>query len=311
MPGGPGGRGSSAALGLPCAKSGLLAALYCSVGSKNPSHSVLTKKRFDSTPGGEYTWDMETKCLRCNKKFNRPPSREKDGKGKYCSRGCAHLARTKECVCLSCGKKWRNPTSQKGDKYCSRKCYITAKGISDCVCVFCGKIFHPNQRTKPNKFCSHKCHSESRRISPEDFKRHRLEYTRKYRKENPEWVQALKSKYRAKDIGAPGQFTANDFISIKRKQGFRCAMCGQKKKLSVDHIIPLSRGGSNFPENIQALCISCNVSKFDGAPTIGVNRTYPASSRSGQTRPTLDEQASSPVAAPRASRLGDRMSPSR
>jgi 5-methylcytosine-specific restriction endonuclease McrA len=43
--------------------------------------------------------------------------------------------------------------------------------------------------------------------------------------------------------------------------GNRCAKCGSKKLLEVDHVVPLARGGSHLPENIQPLCRRCNRSK--------------------------------------------------
>lgn len=42
-----------------------------------------------------------------------------------------------------------------------------------------------------------------------------------------------------------------------------CARCGASKELHFDHIIPLSRGGSDEPENIQILCRTCNLTKSD------------------------------------------------
>lgn len=47
----------------------------------------------------------------------------------------------------------------------------------------------------------------------------------------------------------------------------RCAHCGvpldRYTNLSVDHVIPLSRGGSNDPENLVVLCDDCNLEKSD------------------------------------------------
>jgi 5-methylcytosine-specific restriction endonuclease McrA len=41
----------------------------------------------------------------------------------------------------------------------------------------------------------------------------------------------------------------------------RCTQCGSKEKLEFDHIIPVSRGGSNTVRNIQLLCEGCNRKK--------------------------------------------------
>lgn len=42
---------------------------------------------------------------------------------------------------------------------------------------------------------------------------------------------------------------------------YACVVCGAKDDITVDHIIPLSRGGSNDFDNLQTLCRSCNSRK--------------------------------------------------
>ena len=50
-------------------------------------------------------------------------------------------------------------------------------------------------------------------------------------------------------------------IEVWRRDGGKCARCGSREKLEYDHIVPISRGGSNTARNIELLCEKCNRSK--------------------------------------------------
>ena len=50
-------------------------------------------------------------------------------------------------------------------------------------------------------------------------------------------------------------------IFVWQRDEGRCVKCGSQENLEYDHIIPVSKGGSNTARNIQILCEKCNRSK--------------------------------------------------
>ncbi|HOM52356.1 MAG TPA: HNH endonuclease signature motif containing protein [Phycisphaerae bacterium] len=50
---------------------------------------------------------------------------------------------------------------------------------------------------------------------------------------------------------------------VYQKYGGRCAECGSNQYLEFDHIIPVTKGGSNSEQNVQLLCRRCNLKKSD------------------------------------------------
>jgi hypothetical protein len=55
-------------------------------------------------------------------------------------------------------------------------------------------------------------------------------------------------------------------LALIERDGYECAECGDVEGLSIDHIIPLSKGGSDDLDNLQLLCRGCNSSKGDKIP---------------------------------------------
>jgi 5-methylcytosine-specific restriction endonuclease McrA len=49
--------------------------------------------------------------------------------------------------------------------------------------------------------------------------------------------------------------------AILARDGFRCQYCGSTRHLTIDHIIPRSRGGASSWENVVTSCAPCNVRK--------------------------------------------------
>jgi 5-methylcytosine-specific restriction endonuclease McrA len=85
---------------------------------------------------------------------------------------------------------------------------------------------------------------------------------RDWHKRNPNANRAYLAKRRALILGSSDTHTADDIQEILRLQKQRCACCRcQLQKYDVDHITPLSKGGSNGRANIQILCPVCNRQK--------------------------------------------------
>lgn len=89
------------------------------------------------------------------------------------------------------------------------------------------------------------------------------ERSRIHYRANKEDYRARGRARRAMIKGAEGSHTHMDVIRLKSLQRNKCACC--KKSLSsgyhVDHVQPISKGGSNGPSNLQILCPNCNLRK--------------------------------------------------
>lgn len=85
-----------------------------------------------------------------------------------------------------------------------------------------------------------------------------------WNKKNPDKVAERNRRYRDRKRGAlRTERIAPSIIAAIRRQ--RCTYCGGSGG-TVDHFIPLSRGGTDTLENLRPACITCNVSKNDSDP---------------------------------------------
>ena len=103
-----------------------------------------------------------------------------------------------------------------------------------------------------------------RRANPEKHK----EQNDDWRHRNPIKHAIQFSRYRARKAQTEGDFTDVDFLCIVEDQGRKCFYCSTDISLkpTIDHYIPLLRGGSNWPTNIVAACKSCNTKKRNRMP---------------------------------------------
>jgi 5-methylcytosine-specific restriction endonuclease McrA len=85
---------------------------------------------------------------------------------------------------------------------------------------------------------------------------------KKWRQANPHKLAAKFARRRAVARGANGRCTAEQIAERAKVYGEVCAYCGGKYE-TIDHVIPLARGGSNWPANLRPACKRCNSSKGD------------------------------------------------
>jgi 5-methylcytosine-specific restriction endonuclease McrA len=53
---------------------------------------------------------------------------------------------------------------------------------------------------------------------------------------------------------------------IYKRDNYECVYCGSKKELTLDHVIPKSRGGRNDWMNLVTSCFKCNLKKSNRTP---------------------------------------------
>jgi 5-methylcytosine-specific restriction endonuclease McrA len=115
-------------------------------------------------------------------------------------------------------------------------------------------------------------HPERDRAYRERMKDRRREYRRDYYESNPDRIAAkrrayyeanregwaLRARARRRKMGRPDAQTLG-WIRLIRNDP--CAYCGAVGGGTVDHIVPISRGGRNHWANLTGACGSCNDSK--------------------------------------------------
>jgi 5-methylcytosine-specific restriction endonuclease McrA len=89
-------------------------------------------------------------------------------------------------------------------------------------------------------------------------------YALKWWKKNPGKRRIYNHNRRFKYGTGKAGYSVADIDDIFNMQGGRCAYCRTellKEKFHVDHIMPVSKGGSNLRSNLQILCKKCNQAK--------------------------------------------------
>lgn len=129
------------------------------------------------------------------------------------------------------------------------------------TCETCRASFVTGKNTE-GRFCSRRCANAAKG-----------EARRKYASRTEQY-RAKTLRRRAVLAGVPSEpYTLEE---IAERDGYHCRICGYKVNMdlsgmdtwgpTVDHIIPLSRGGSNLKENVQLAHWKCNNAKSNKLP---------------------------------------------
>lgn len=234
-------------------------------------------------------------CPMCGNEFNVWPCEYE--RRKYCSKTCfnkskigkPNVKKRKQVVktCPVCQKEFSVKHSHAERRtYCSISCMGKAynKRIEK-ECLICGKIFEvPNNKwRKDAKFCSVECAAKYKSGKNHWNYKHgmsdTLEYTRMLR-QKPEYkakrrmynkkpeVKDMARRYKLKRREIEPGHDWKEWITLLKKYNNRCYYCGVKmtkkegpRQRTRDHLIPLSRGGTDTLENIVPACRSCNSKK--------------------------------------------------
>lgn len=124
--------------------------------------------------------------------------------------------------------------------------------------------------------------------NPEKSAKSNVDSTSRWQKRNPEKTHVYRVRSHSKrrsSLEILGSFTAEEWALLLDRTGHKCLGCGiaeaesiyryprkgfaLRGRLTVDHIIPLSRGGSGDIGNIAPLCLTCNMRKH--AKLMGVS----------------------------------------
>lgn len=196
-------------------------------------------------------------------------------------------ARRSMRTCVTCGTQW--PTGRADAKYCSTICRVLGQGMAPVEpwprvtphtqeCPACLQEFSTTRTDQV--YCTQRCAERAR-----EARRAGLDV----------WVPAprrcdwcdtefmptsrqvircssackrrqLRANRRAREVGAPGTYTWAEVMKVFIQLGRTCAYCRQpvaSGRLEPDHVVPLSRGGSNSITNVLPSCRDCNADKRD------------------------------------------------
>lgn len=139
-------------------------------------------------------------------------------------------------------------------------------------------------KAKQARYCSVSCTDKARYARSGDVDRARMaKYyaansdkikakTKEWRELHPDLVAAYKRNHVARQFDAPGDgVSALDWMAVMDWAHYTCIYCRvalgvAESAVTMEHVVPLNRGGAHDVSNVGPACKSCNSSKQDRLP---------------------------------------------
>lgn len=93
-----------------------------------------------------------------------------------------------------------------------------------------------------------------------------IDFARRHPDKIKQWRLVSAHRRRARVAASGGKFTQKEWRALRSMYGNKCLCCGSTDRLTIDHVVPIVKGGRNTIDNIQPLCWKCN--NFKRARTI-------------------------------------------
>lgn len=191
---------------------------------------------------------LDSRCRACKREATReanrrwyavPENRERERK------------RTREAL----RRRRSTPEGREAAREASRRRYATEEGLAAHREANRRWIAIEGNRERQRE-------AKRRRRSTEEGREVDREASLRWQREHPEAHVARSHRRRALKR-AGGSYSVRDWERLVRRHEGRCAYCAEvpEEGLTVDHVVPLSRGGTNTIGNLLPACGRCNRSK--------------------------------------------------
>ena len=235
---------------------------------------------------------MKNNCLYCGSEFEQNIG--KGRKRKFCSNYCRHRYRYErlkneltDATCKNCRKQ----LTRKQKKFCSYECFHISQRIvkgTIRVCVVCGSDFEP--RVKRYQCCSLECSSIKGGRTKATKPRERIqkdceicgtqfEYRYFGGANFPKYCEVCKTRIEADRTRRRRWVTKYAALEkiidlhIYERDNWMCQICGEHvnehirwpdpMSSSLDHVVPISKGGEHIENNVQLAHLGCNSRKWN------------------------------------------------